>query len=158
MLLFLCRARGRSNKNNRLDRHRSWYISNRSPFLCSNSTADPEDVENGRFFRHLQLPPEDSVVPLEVPAVRIRGGMFVPSGHRIHPSVNSQDLLRPPKERKIVWQPAGPLSERRSSAAAALLQSDATFFFRIAPGGKPWRPWTTTHYWRMIPRPGLDLI
>ena len=124
------RDQQRGNKNKRMDRHRAWHHANVSPFLCSNSGASNEDLEAGRFFRHLHLPDEDSMIPLEVSAARIGEGIFKTAGHLVRESVKSKQLLLDKKDRAIDWQPAGPLADRRSSSAAALLQVDMIAEFR----------------------------
>jgi hypothetical protein len=124
------RDRQRASKNKRLDRHRAWREANMSPFLCGNSSTTEEEIDAGRYFRHLQLPDDDHALPLEISAVKIGEGMFVPAGHKIHASVESKDLLVPAQERTRPWQPAGPLAERRSSAAAGLLTVESNHAFR----------------------------
>ncbi len=116
----------RKSKNKRINRHRAWHAANTSPFLQTSPAADSETA-----FRHFELPAEDLVLPLELSVGRVKEGIFTPAGHIVHQSVNAKELLEPERTRRIPWQPAGPLADRKASAAAALLRCLSPSDFRL---------------------------
>ena len=72
----------------------------------------------------VQVAEQDWQSPLEVPAHRVRDGIFVSAGHEPKPPIQVKDLLGAGVKDKP-WKLSGPAANARSVAAARLLLADA---------------------------------